>query len=219
MRMKFVQGKAGNAQSWSPVRLGTARGPAVRSMPAHRSLVLLALAGLLALPAGARASDPLLSGYAGPGGGEQVVLGAKTVGKDKNTPSGGAGVAATATQSLRAPATPSAPAATATSSPNITYKPQRKKSSSPASQQKDDDGSTSTSTSSATTTATATTLAGAPAVVAYPTRDGAVGGLPVSAGGVLLVVLGLGALVLAVLGLRRVSAADHPPRQPQVSAS
>jgi hypothetical protein len=188
-------------------------------MPNRRSL-FLALVAVLALPAGAHASDPLLSGYAGPGGGEQVVLGGTTVGSDKNPPSGGSGAtsaaatSATGQQSLKAAPTPTASGAASSSS--LTRKPHRKKPSPSASKQETDD----TSGTSATTTATtAATPHGAPAVVAYPTRAGEVGGLPVSAVGVLLGVLGLAALVLAGLGLRRLSASDHPPSGPQVSAS
>jgi hypothetical protein len=183
----------------------------------NRLPLLLALVTVLALPAGARASDPLLSGYAGPGGGEQVVLGGTTVGSDKTPPSGGSGATssaggtnATAEQSLKA--APTTSASGAASSSNLSRKPQRKKSSSSASKQKADD----TSSTSATTTApTAAIPSGAPVVVAYPTRAGEVGGLPVSAVGVLLGVLGLAALVLAGLGLRRLSSASDP----QVSAS
>jgi cobalamin biosynthesis Mg chelatase CobN len=182
----------------------------------NRLPLLLALVTVLALPAGAHASDPLLSGYAGPGGGEQVVLGGTTVGSDKTPPSGGSGTTsaaatgATAQQSLKA--APTSTASGAASSSNLSRKPQRKKSSSSASKQKADD----TSSTSATTTApTAAIPSGAPVVVTYPTRAGEVGGLPVSAVGVLLGVLGLAALVLAGLGLRRLSSASDP----QVSAS
>lgn len=42
-----------------------------------RKTVAVIASGLLLLPAGASAADPLLSGYGGPGSGEQVVLGSK----------------------------------------------------------------------------------------------------------------------------------------------
>ncbi|MCW2985496.1 MAG: hypothetical protein JWR63_3066, partial [Conexibacter sp.] len=77
------------------------------------------------------------------------------------------------------------------------------------------DAGSSTTAASATA---ATTLPGAPAVVAYPTRAGEVGGLPLSAAGVLLGVLGIAALVLAGLGLRRLAPGPgEPPHPPQVS--
>jgi hypothetical protein len=219
MAMKFAQRKAGNAEVRWHRRLGTASTPRVLSMPSRLSL-LIALFAVLALPAGAQASDPLLSGYAGPGGGEQVVLGGTTVGANENPPSGGSGAtsaaatSATAQQSLKA--APTSSASGAASSSNLSRKPQRKKPSSSASKQEADDTS---STSATTTATTAATPNGAPVVVAYPTRAGEVGGLPVSAVGVLLGVLGLAALVLAGVGLRRLSASDHPPSGPQVSAS
>ena len=43
----------------------------------HRTFTLTLLAALLLVPAPALAGDSLLSGYGGPGGGEQVVLGSK----------------------------------------------------------------------------------------------------------------------------------------------
>jgi hypothetical protein len=55
-------------------------GNATPPLMTHRSPLLLAVLALLALPMPARAADPLLSGYAGPGSGEQVVLGGQTVG-------------------------------------------------------------------------------------------------------------------------------------------
>jgi hypothetical protein len=60
------------------------------SMKHHRTIVppLTLIAGLaLALPAGALASGPLLSGYGGPGAGTQTILGAALV----NGGSGGSG--------------------------------------------------------------------------------------------------------------------------------
>jgi hypothetical protein len=52
--------------------------------------------------------------------------------------------------------------------------------------------------------------------VAYPTRAGEVGALPVSTAGILLIVLGVAAATLVGLGLRRLSGFDRPS-DPQVS--
>jgi hypothetical protein len=219
MKMKFAQRKAGNAHGWPSSCLGMTRTPARSTMPRRSTLQTIALGSalvLVLLPAGAHASDPLLSGYAGPGGGEQVVLGGATVGGGGGgSDSGGSGGAVR----LRAQPTPAAGAgattpASGTASSNTTRKPQRKKSSSSASKKKTHAGTSAKSTKTATTA----TLVGAPAVVAYPSRSGAVSGLPVSAVGVLLGVLGLAALVLAGLGLRRLSAGGvRSPTSPQVS--
>jgi len=55
-------------------------------------------------------------------------------------------------------------------------------------------------------------------VVAYPTRAGDAGGLPLSLGQVLLGVLGLGVLALAAVGLRRLGGGyDEPPPPAQVT--
>src|SRR3954466_12220381 len=98
--MKFEQRMAGNAKRLQTTCLGTSAMPR-RHLMIHRSPLLLALLALLALPIPARAADPLLSGYAGPGSGEQVVLGGETVGGGGGGgTSGGAG--ATADQGLRA---------------------------------------------------------------------------------------------------------------------
>jgi hypothetical protein len=189
-------------------------------MPRRSTLQTIALGSALALcllPAGAHASDPLLSGYAGPGGGEQVVLGGAAVGGGGGGggDSGGSGAAV----SLRAVTTPApsagaSPSSSPTTSSNITRKPERKKSSSSTSKTQTHAGTSANTTKTATTA----TLAGAPTVVAYPSRAGEVSGPPVSAAGVLLGVLGLAALVLAGLGLRRLSAAPvRAPTSPQVS--
>jgi hypothetical protein len=226
MMMKFAQRQVGTAQGWWNVCLGKAPSPSRVSMP-RRATPLIAVLAVLLIPAGAHASDPLLSGYAGPGAGEQVVLGGATAGGKgggSDTPSGGAGAASSGAsaatrpaqdQSLRAPATVT-PAPSAAESqgatPALTRKPQRRKPSSSSSKHQADAG-----TSANTTTTTAATLPGAPEVVAYPTHAGAVSGLPLSAGGVLLVVLGLAGLILVVLGLRRlVAPAEYPPSPPQV---
>lgn len=179
---------------------------------------LIALLILLLLPAAGHAADPLLSGYAGPGGGEQVVLGGGTVGGGGGTSGGGRAAAAPADESLRAPAPSNAVAPGAPS--KLTEKPQKRKSPpSAASQPKKMPSSTTTSTSK-TTTPAKTAPAGAPQAVAYPTRAGAVSGLPISAGGILVLVAAIALFALAALGLRRLSVgSEDAPRRPQVSSS
>ncbi|HEV7494648.1 hypothetical protein [Baekduia sp.] len=165
---------------------------------------------LLLFPAAGRASDPLLSGYAGPGGGEQVVLGGGMVGGGGGT--SGDGAAATGDESLRATGgRDAASAAAPNTSGTLTDTPQRRKSSSsPASHPK-------TMSSGSTTT---NSLTGAPQTVAYPTRAGAVGGLPISAGGILALVAAIALFFLAAVGLRRLSVgSEDAPRRPQVSSS
>jgi hypothetical protein len=219
--MEFVQRSAGNAQMRRTLRLGAATSSISHFMLHRLALTaVLALALTLTASGAAQASDPLLSGYAGPGGGEQVVLGGTTV-----KPSGQGGSGASSSASAQDPAEASLAAPTTTTSSasgsgsSLTRKPQRKKSSSSASKDTgDDDDATSTTSTSGTAPAT---LPGAPAVVAYPTRAGEVGGLPISAGGLLLVVLGAGAATLLGLGLRRVAAAprsdrDSDPQAPAV---
>ena len=223
--MTFVQRSAGNANRRRELRSGAVASSTQHQMT-HRFLALITAVlalGLVAAPA--QASDPLLSGYAGPGGGEQVVLGGGTVGgKDGGgSGSGGGDPAATPLKAASTPATTSsgtAPnAATGTSgqtTSTLTRSPQRKKSSSTSSQRSGDDDASATANGTSTTTAA---LPGAPAVVAYPSRSGDVGGLPLSAGGLLLLVLGLAAAALVALGLRRLSHhADQPPSGPQVPA-
>lgn len=184
----------------------------------HRPLAIFAALTLaLTLPvASARASDPLLSGYGGPGGGEQVVLGGSTV----KSPKSSSGASAPAQDPATAPLDASAGASSSGTSSGsasggsaLTRKPQRKKSSSSASQPKSD---ADEDTTQATTTTKPVALRGAPKVVAYPTRAGEVGGLPITAPGVLLLVLGVAAAALVGLGLRRLSGFDRG-HDPQVS--
>lgn len=222
--MKFVQLSAGNAQRRKVSRLGASVLPTSHTMR-RRLATLLVLMPALALPAAsAHAADPLLSGYAGPGGGEQVVLGSTTLKTtDKASTASTSGQDDAGNASLKAD-TSSASTASSTSSgesngasSTLTRKPQRKKSSSSTSKDAGDDAKTTTTGSSTTTTTTPATLPGAPEVVAYPTRAGEVSGLPISAPGILLVVIGVAAATLLGLGLRRFSGSDDP-QDPQVSA-
>ena len=179
-------------------------------MPPLPLATIAALTLALTLPvASAHASDPLLSGYGGPGGGEQVVLGGNTV-KSTNSSSPAQDPA---TAPLKADTgAPSPGTAASGAGSTLTRKPQRKKSSSSSSKDKDDAAGQST----AKPTTTTATRPGAPEVVAYPTRAGDVGGFPVSTLGILLIVLGVAAATLAGLGLRRLSGFDRAS-DPQVS--
>jgi hypothetical protein len=227
--MKFVQLKAGNAQRTRLSRLGAGVSSFPQTM-SHRLATILALSCALALPAAsAQAADPLLSGYAGPGGGEQVVLGSTTLkttnkASSASTSSGSSSSSQSgADASLKAPTSSSTTASKGSSgesngaSSTLTRKPQRKKSSSSSSKDAGDDAKTTTTGSAGTTTTATTTLAGAPEVVAYPTRAGEVSGLPISAAGILLIVIGVAAATLLGLGLRRFSGSDDR-QDPQVSA-
>ena len=174
---------------------------------------LIALLILLLVPSVGHAADPLLSGYAGPGGGEQVVLGGGLVGGGGGAGGGHGAAAATGDESLRAPAPSNAVAPGAPS--KLTDKPQKRKSASSAASQP----KTMPSATTTETTAKATP-AGAPQPIAYPTRAGAVSGLPIAAGGVLALVASIALFVLAALGLRRLSVgSEDAPRRPQVSSS
>lgn len=207
---------ARNAQRSLTTRLGTSlvglRRPASARVP-----LLVALLAVVAVPTPARAADPLLSGYAGPGSGEQVLLGGGEVGGGGGGDSSG-GAGATADQSLQAAAPGTSSAGTTSDTPST---PKRKNSSSgtssPASKQKHGGSSTSSGSTSSSST-TAAQPAGAPRVVAYPSRAGEVGGLPFSFGQGVLAILGLALLVLAGVGLRRLRGGpDEPPSTPQVS--
>lgn len=183
-----------------------------------RSLATIAALVLaVTLPAAtAQASDPLLSGYGGPGAGEQVVLGGGKASPSK--PSSKASQTSTYTQDpatapLKASTAPVPAASSASSSratSTLTRKPQRKKSSSRTSQSKDEGHDDDQNATSKVTT-TPAPLPGAPEVVAYPTRAGEVGDLPISAPGLLLIVLGVAAATLVGLGLRRISGLERDP--------
>lgn len=226
--MKFVELSAGNAQRRQGPRLGASASPTSHTMR-RRLTTLIALSLALALPpASAHAADPLLSGYAGPGGGEQVVLGSTTLkttnkASSASTSSGSSSSGDAADASLKADTSKASTSSSASSgesggaSSTLTRKPQSKKSSSSASKNTGDDAKTTTTGGSATTTTTPATLPGAPEVVAYPTRAGEVSGLPLSAPGILLVVIGVAAATLLGLGLRRFSGSDDP-QDPQVPA-
>lgn len=232
--MKFQQLMAGNASVRPPTCLGTPALPVRHAMTRHFTLLtglLLTLVTLAAAPA-ARAADPLLSGYAGPGSGEQVVLGGGTVGGGKGGSGGSGGTGASkptgaaADQSLRATSQAAATSTStslsaATSSTSntqtLTRKPQRKKSSSSSSSSKQKMSGSSSTSSAGSSATTAAAPSGAPKVVAYPTRAGEVGGVPLTLGEGLLAVAVIALLTLLGLGLRRLSGgSDNGSPMPQV---
>lgn len=197
--MSLQQRLAGNAHSSLP---GT-RGGASTRMRTFISIIT-ALAAL-AVPAVSSASDPILSGYGGPGNAEQAVLGAQLADPPSSGPgSGGAG--ATADDSLRASSSTSA--------------------SSSSSSRRGSSGTTTTKRSSSSSTSSSATSsqsspgsgpAATPATVAYPTREGGTGGLPLDGPDLGLALLAFVALVLGGLGLRRLAAAtaSDGPSTPQ----
>jgi hypothetical protein len=209
--MKFVQESAGNAQTTSSLCLDAAMS-SIRRLMLSRSLAsIAALTCVLMVPAAsAHASDPLLSGYGGPGAGEQVVLGGKIKSSKSSSAPGQDPEAASLKVDTGAAATSGTSEPTATSGasgPSLTHKPQRKKSSSSSSKDSGDDRDRDEGAAKGGTTTT-TTLPGAPEVVAYPTRADDAGG-PISGPGVLLIVLGVAAATLVGLGLRRLSGFDR----------
>jgi hypothetical protein len=171
------------------------------------------VAALLAFPAAASAKDPLLSGYGGPGSGEQAVLGSQLL--PAKGGGGGGTKGGTGASGLRATTTAAAaatPSLAPTPSPQGTKSAAAKRRAQQAAKRRaaaNRDGKTSssghptTTSSSAAATATAVGPAGAPPVIAYPSSARSAGGLPLSAGD--LAFLAIAALVLALVGgmLRR----------------
>lgn len=157
-----------------------------------RAFTLTFLSLLLLAPSGAFA-DPLLSGYGGPGGGEQVVLGSSLVGRSGGSSGSGTGDSIRATPAPAAAASGTAPAPAATGRHKPTKRsgtghPKRPAASPPAAG-----------------AAPATVATGAPPVRAYPSRASEVGGLPLSAGDLLICLLALVALFFGGAALRRLS--------------
>jgi hypothetical protein len=163
---------------------------------------------LLCLPVNVYASDPLLAGYGGPGGGEQVVLGSQLSGGR----GGLSGAAMSRTLRAAAPARSAAvPAAGNIVAPALAVVT---RAANPASGHRSRKPSarhhraarTPPRTPAATVVATAV-----PERIAYPARAGSAGALPLSGGDVIIVLLAFCALVLTALGLRRLS--SSPPSE------
>jgi hypothetical protein len=188
--MKFEHQLAGNAVEQARNFLG--RKPFTSAMV--RAITSTVLTVLL-LPAGAHAADPLLSGYGGPGGGEQVVLGSKLI----DPPKGGGG----ASGRLRATAPPvaaqPAPATRTTPRPSGNSGTSRGTKHARAHQ-----GSGSNRKTAAPKAAPAATP-GAPPVRAYPSRASDIGGLPLSGGDVLLGLIALFVVGVVSVALRQVA--------------
>jgi hypothetical protein len=198
--MSLQQRLAGNATSSLPFKI---RSEAINRMRTIVPIITAVLA--LALPATSSASDPILSGYGGPGNAEQAVLGGGLV----TPPSGGSGsggAGATADESLRATSTSSGSTSSSSSS--------AKSHNSSSTKSK----STTNSSSSTAQGGAAGAPTAAPKAIAYPTRQGGTGGLPLSGTDVLIVLLALVALAAGGLGLRRMAtAASKDPSSPQAS--
>jgi hypothetical protein len=195
--MRFGDHLAGNAAVRVDAFLG--KGAALLSMARISALFLFLV---LLLAPGRAAADPLLSGYGGPGGGEQVVLGSSLTGGS----GGSGGSTGGGSESLRATSAPAATQAPAASAPAATSTtPSRSSGHSRKSGDKHARGSagrhpkTSAPAANGTPTPAA---AGAPPVRAYPSRAADAGGLPLSAGDVGIALVALIALILAGTALR-----------------
>jgi hypothetical protein len=166
-----------------------------------RTIVSIIIVLTLTLPATSSASDSILSGYGGPGNAEQAVLGSQLV----TPPSGGSGSGGAAVESLRATSTSSAgPSSSSPSSKRHHAAPTK----SPSTPERD----VSAGRSGAGATAAA------PEVIAYPTRQGGTGGLPLSGSDLLFALLALVALGAGGFVLHRLAAQGGDPASPQASA-
>ena len=178
-----------------------------------RVLTPTLLAVLLLAPSGASA-DPLLSGYGGPGGGEQVVLGSSLIGGSGGGSGGSGGSSASgSTDSLRAVPAPAAQAQAPAASGSSSGTAPRRSGTGRRSGAKRSGSATRPkrpATSAPAATHVPTALAtGAPPVRAYPSRASAAGGLPLSPTDLLICALALVALSLVGSGLRRLSNTLH----------
>jgi hypothetical protein len=188
-------------------------------------LTLILGVALLAWPATSQASDPLLSGYGGPGNGEQALLGGELVddGGSGGSTAASAPARSAAQTSLAAP-TPAAatgPSTAASPSPSIpaarpkAKRPRRATTLAPV---------TPTPTAPAAPGAATATAAtpGAPAVIPYADAGADSSALPLSTADVVVALLFVVALALVALGLRSVAGgverADpslkRPPAEP-----
>jgi len=159
---------------------------------------IAALLTLTLAPAAAHAEDPLLSGYGGPGGGEQVVLGSKLIGGDGGSrsmrvkaPQRGAATAAPRVSGAAAVAVaaPTAASATGTRARRPHKRPRSSRGASAA-----------TRRAPVATPTPARPLAPVPVAAAVATS----GGLPLTSKDIVLLAAGLAAAALAGLTAARV---------------
>lgn len=182
-------------------------------MSTIRISTLLAAALLLVPIASARADDSLLSGYGGPGGGEQVVLGSKLLPPKK-------GNGSIRSSGPVGPASASAPTTTGSSAtlPRLSTTPSGSSTQAASGRRGHRTGSTDSSTQSrlpSVTTGSPTTILPATHVTTptYPAsaraRSGGAGSL-LGGGDLLLVALGAALLGVTVAGTRRLVVGGSP---------
>jgi hypothetical protein len=180
-----------------------------------RSVPLAVLTALvLVLPTTVHAQGSLLSGYGGPGGGEQVLLGEELLGGASGggssgaggAPAGGAPAGSGSTPSDGAGAAPAPAAAGDPELPSLAAAPADR----PRESDRGDRG-TPGGASRAADPAPAATPVGAPAITPYPTA-GDSGSAPLLAASDIFVVLGLLVLVggVGVLMRRLAPGSPHP---------
>jgi hypothetical protein len=191
--MKFEDHWAGNAAVRVDAFLG--KGAALLTMARIPALTLCLV---LLLAPGRAAADPLLSGYAGPGGGEQVVLGSTLTGGSGGS-GGSSGGGSDSLRAASAPVASPAPAATTPAAPSRSTGHSRKPG---AKRARGSAGRHPKSSTPAAKSTPAPAATGAPPVRAYPSRAADAGGLPLSAGDVLVALVALIGLILVGTALR-----------------
>jgi hypothetical protein len=190
-------------------------------------LVIVTTFVTLLLGSVAHANDPLLSGYGGPGNGEQALLGSQLVNGRSGGGGGPSGGATSGHTSLRAtapkaatpqqPAQASAPAAKAT--PTLSTRPaQHPRHKHHVTATKARHHTAAASPSHPAAAPPAVTNSALPTPVAYPTRASSASALPLSLGDLLVAALALAALALLAVGLRRI-AGGGPPNSGKAQAA
>ena len=169
-----------------------------------RTFVITLLA-TLGLVAPAAASDPLLSGYSGPGGGDQAILGTDLVGPP---PAGGSLRSSGAAPSGLAAATVTAPALSATPVAGGASGPKpRANGTSGADAASGGSGTGSPKSSSNAGASPPSTAGPATRQVAYPTTSSDEGAFPLAGEDLLLLLLGMAALGAIAVATARTSSA------------
>jgi len=159
----------------------------------HRIFIFTLFAALLVIPGVAYAGDSLLSGYGGPGGGEQVVLGSKLL-----PPGGGSG------GGIRSRATAPRPVVRSVTLPS-NAPVQGSQGQAPTPSGTGRAGGSTASSGSPKARSTHVVVSPGAALTARPAlvRSTADAGSPLGGGEILLGALGALALVLTALGTRR----------------